>query len=390
MVDALTRSVRLATALCVTVLALSIAGTARAQAPVRVEVPFESVDGYIFIEARVNGSEPLAFMLDNTTRSALDPDVAVPATVMPGATASAVSAKERVLEHATVDVAGAKLGDVALAPLAMKAFEPTLGHRWDGVLGREWFERYVVDVDYEKHVVVFTEPRAFAAPAGVEHVPLVLESGLPYADASVAIAAQAPLSGKFLVDVGANTGVTVYAAFLKRGRMLQTQRSALEPGGSARIVRADALQLGSTRLREPIVELASDAGVRVGADPAAGLLGNEVLSRFHVTMDYSRREMLLARTDAADAPFRTDASGMKLVAPAGRVTGLEIAAVAPGSAAARAGLEPGDRLVAIDDMNGRSLADARETLRDAGATHSLTIERGGRTFKTPIELRAPL
>ena len=371
--------------------AFAFACAVHAQNDARIEVPFEWADGHLFVEARVNGSEPLAFMIDSTSGSSLDPQAALRAsTLAQGASGD--------FEPVSIEIGAARMSGVRLAPLSTRSFEPTLGHRWDGVLGREWFARYVIDIDYDKRIVAFVEPRAFAAPASMERLPLAVDAGVPYVEAALALPG-ANVHGAFMVDAGASTAVTLYAEPRDRALARAAQAATRDAFAGARVPGAqgassatgfaDSLRLGGTTLQAPLVEFSSERGATVGASPVVGILGNGVLSRFHVIVDVSRRELFVTPTARVGVPFGPDASGVALIARGERFFTIEVSAVSPRSPGAQAGIEPGDVIAAIDDRTGLSLGDVRETLRDAGGSHTLTLDRRGRTFNVPIMLRTP-
>ncbi len=107
--------------------------------------------------------------------------------------------------------------------------------------------------------------------------------------------------------------------------------------------------------------------VAVGAD---GNLGNGVLNRFVVTFDYARSRMLLKPNDAINDPFPFSTSGMALDRKIGDDGSIGIRRIYADAPAARAGLEVGDRIVAV---NAQPVADLgidaiRELFRQSPGT----------------------
>jgi C-terminal processing protease CtpA/Prc len=79
-------------------------------------------------------------------------------------------------------------------------------------------------------------------------------------------------------------------------------------------------------------------------------------------------------------------SGLALISSGGAV---EIFRVEAASAAAEAGIHPGDRLLSIDGRSASelSLEAIRAMLIEHGATRSLLLLRKGRELSLPIRLR---
>jgi predicted metalloprotease with PDZ domain len=109
-------------------------------------------------------------------------------------------------------------------------------------------------------------------------------------------------------------------------------------------------------------------------------VGLQILSRFHVTVDFAGdRIWLQPLPGAATLPFRKNRSGSAIVPEGDR---LRISHVAPGSPAAKAGFRVGEEIAAID---GQAIAAdyaasdlSRWIFGPAGQQVALTMADGSR------------
>ena len=155
--------------------------------------------------------------------------------------------------------------------------------------------------------------------------------------------------------------------------------------GDARLVRARAIELQGAKVSStPGVDVAilrsrlGEVLERSTGEPIHGLLGYSFLKRFRVVLDYPHRVLWLDPIPGYrdDRPFEHSHVGIQLE----RRGGLpQVVAVAEGSPAAQAGIEPGDAIVAV---NG-ALAQATDVVTIArlmegrpGSSVTLTLRRG--------------
>src|SRR5262249_40379877 len=120
------------------------------------------------------------------------------------------------------------------------------------------------------------------------------------------------------------------------------------------------------------------AGAFASPDAAANL-GGGILRRFAVTFDYRGQAMYLEPGPAVDTRDPYDRAGLFLFRSG--ADALKIAAVTPGSPAARAGLTVDDRIVAVDGaaIATQRLWQWRALFREGavGRKVALTVERAG-------------
>ena len=142
--------------------------------------------------------------------------------------------------------------------------------------------------------------------------------------------------------------------------------------------RLKRMDIGPYGWNDPIVLLSSATEGAFASEEFAGNIGNRLLERFRLTLDYERRQVFLEpskRYRERDVLTRT---GLMLGWYGDHVNALS---VLPGSPAAKAGLREGERVSAVDgkpilEWDVRVLERHLEDGPD-GRSFTLTVERDG-------------
>lgn len=370
------------------------------------EVPFELINNHIYIRGAVNG-KPVRFLVDTGGLNLLTRD----AVKRLGLTSEGKLGGSGVGDE-MVDVAFAKSKSLAIGGLTVA--EPLFyvydfadllrieGVDFDGLVGFELFHRFVVRIDYAAGKLRLMDPARFTPPTGAIGVPFVLADRTPLIEGEID-----GVPARFTIDTGSRASLTAASPFVKKHDLQKRYQPRFETvtgwgvGGpvSSSPVRFAEVRLGrSGGPGSPVVAVKGVLGdLFTGdkgafADPRADAnLGGGILRRFTVTFDYGKRLMYLEPNAAAGSPDPYDRAGLFLIYPKqGKRSGLlEIAAVAPGSPAERAGLVAGELIGAIDGAAVRSkeLAQWRAALRDGaiGKKVKLVVTREGGA-KRQVEL----
>lgn len=265
-----------------------------------------------------------------------------------------------------------------------------LGHRLDGVLGSEFFARFVVTFDFAGRTVMFRDAKTFRHAGKGPPLAASNEGGLLYVDARLIPRGGKAVEGKFLVDTASDGAVTLFSPFVREHPLAGPPPSSSGGGGTMQgILRAEALEIGGHRLREPLVTLAGATTGPLSDARHAGSIGMEVLRRFNVTVDASRGRLFLEKNAAFGEPFDYDASGLRLQPQGKDLTTLEIRSVRPGSAGANAGLRAGDVILALDGrpIGEITLPGVRRLFQKNGNLYSLSVLRAGAIFQAKLQCR---
>jgi hypothetical protein len=123
------------------------------------------------------------------------------------------------------------------------------------------------------------------------------------------------------------------------------------------------LRIGPYRFRQVPINIFDDDFNVTNYPEWAGLIGNDLLRRFQVILNYPAKEMHLLPNRYFSDPFDYSYSGMELYLVANKI---RVGYLAPGSPAATAGLELGDEVVAVNKNFSGILTEYKFQLQKAG------------------------
>lgn len=351
-----------------------------------VEVPFDFVDGHVFVHALVDGRR-VRLLVDSGGSNVLLPNVAAAVGARTAAGAAGDMSPARVKR---LNLGGVVFERQAFTTLDLAAFLQRAEGADDigGVLGAEIFRRVVVSLDYTRLRATLHDPDHYRPKGGAATLPLVAPFKTPRVEGRID-----GTPGVFRVDTGSRGSLTLNPSFAAaHGFADRPHGIAAVIGASvtgpvhASVWRAAALTLGDIDVAGPITAVLTRNGGVLTESDAAGNIGNGILRRFNVVFDLPHRSLHLERNAAFAAPDVYDRAGLWIERSE---RGLAIVDVVQDGPAAGAGLAPGDVIVAIDGARvaATSLAAVRDKLRGPpGRTIRLTLESGASKVLTLRDL----
>ena len=172
------------------------------------------------------------------------------------------------------------------------------------VVGREILERYVTRIDYDTHTLTFTPSAAFHyARVGIA-VPLQTGSGQAIVRGSID-----GLPASFQIDTGSSASLILASPFVAANNLRKKYPVAGNViigrgiGGYSRaaLTHGKRLRIGDFEIDDMVVELSTDVRGAFASRRIDGNIGNAVLQRFNMTLDYQRHVVYLepnSRTSA--------------------------------------------------------------------------------------------
>lgn len=271
------------------------------------ELVFEPFAGLILVPLRVAGSPPLEFVLDSgANRSSISDlqlatalglevaEVGIARGMGSGAVGVLITEPTALLSH------GSKLLKVPLAVHDIGERVAALaGREIAGFLGRELFDRYVVEVDPVGRRLLLHDPVSFEYLGGGQVLPLEVEDGRAVVRARITIADRKPASVRLLVDTGSGRYLTLITGGRRRLEPPPDQGRATSLGiagaTSVSVGQVAKLELGeivAQDLETAWVEPHQVAATRT-IPKLDGVVGNRLLGRFRVYFDYRHGRLIL-------------------------------------------------------------------------------------------------
>lgn len=358
-------------------------------------VPMRYYLGELSLRVGLNGKQVWAILDSGAGLTAIDAGSPAGEAFRPGleVTGSGVSQKVRmgIGRVDALSVGGLTLRHLPVASVPMPALEAFGDRRPEVIAGYSLFLGAAVRVDYAKGELAFARTAAEITRSGAKAVPFRLLGDLFAVDMTVEGS-----KGVFQLDTGNSGGLVIHKDWADVQGLLGGRPSLEFKGQTGAGTGEDVssfLRLG----RSELGPLRHDDRLAVVASPPdpgliAGLLGNRVLSRCSaVIFDVERRTLWLE--GSCDRPSPESNIGWRLAKnpdASHRDRPWVIKSVFAGSAAALAGLAPGDRLLDVEGTPAGPDPEKIENLveRPSGTKLRVSALRDGKTtVRATVELR---
>lgn len=339
-----------------TVLAALVAATL--QSP--VEIPFRIAENAIIVDALVN-QRRLSFMFD----TGFSGHLVVDTSVNLGKATGSLLLRDFVgqFQAQTVRVKSLKLGSLEVAGDDLEAVQLPTGRssfaynaHVDGIMGLDVLRDRVVEINFERSRFIVHPSSTDISKRTPDGKKTFLLKMLPKGKGSVELEVAAP-GGKKMV-LGLDTG----NAFFATSHRDVLERCGLWPvGKQPKFVRSSFVASGevpswAVKLKDltifgvPVAESYWDIiDLPSSSADHDGTVGFGFLRNFNVTLDYERRRVWLDNFTGKVANSPVGDVGIT-AAFDGRTRRVRVYRVAPGGPAERAGVQVGDDLLSIDDV----------------------------------------
>lgn len=241
------------------------------------------------------------------------------------------------------------------------------GVRIDGIIGYSLLSRYVIGIDNEQLQMDWYLPGATVYPRKGYRMKLTLDKLPSHPMYIQDLRTDQP---NFLVDLGAGLNVLFSQRYVKESGVLDNGRKRWLKSGEGiggriemELTTMRQVRIGPYRFRHVPVSVFNDEYNVTNYPDWAGLIGNDLLRRFQVVINYPNKEMHLVPNRFFSDPFDYSYSGMELYLIANKI---RVGYLAPGSPAELSGLKVGDEVIAVNKNFSGILNDYKLELQKAG------------------------
>ena len=265
------------------------------------------------------------------------------------------------------------------------------GVRIDGIIGYSFFSRYIVKINYDVNMLEVWKQGAIKYPRqGYLMKPLI--TSIPIMNATIKDAYS--VDGNFYFDTGAGLCLLMSEDFakdkkvIKKGRkMTLTQAEGLGGKKTMFVTIVKQVKFGPFKFRKVPAHIFKDE-FNVTAYPVlGGLLGNDIFRRFNLVLNYARKEIHLLPNSHYSDEFDYSYTGMGIYFINGDIVVEDVLA---GSPAEKAGIQIGDKILAVDKNFTNNIQVYKNMFQTPGSKLNVIIIRGGLPITLTLKVKSIL
>lgn len=375
----------------------------------RVEIPFTYVNGFMVVPVVFNGIFPLNFIFDTGAEYTILAQREITDLLQ-------VNYQRRFTllgADLTTEIHAYLAPNISLKIGPMLArnrpilvleedylrFSDYAGVEVAGILGADFFRHYIVEINYRRQRITIHHPSGYERPRGFKEMELTIKRSKPYLSAKTTFKSGLAKKLLFLIDSGAALPLMINLDTQPDIKLPEKVLPAnLGQGLGGFIIgykaRVAELSLPPFAFQEVVCSFQdrSQLPPRDSSllDQRHGIIGNGILERFTIIIDYLQERLYLKPNRKYDNAFEYDRSGMLIVAGGQRLNEFYIYSVLEGTPASEAGLRAGDRIMRINWMPASFLT--LESINDRlkkrpGKKIRLVIKRNGKRLRKVLILR---
>ncbi|OJJ23490.1 hypothetical protein BKI52_03765 [marine bacterium AO1-C] len=325
----------------------------------QVVVPFQMQNQHMFFQLTINGSHPLNFIFDTGAATmVLNPETAKELGLTEAGVISAKGVGGVITAPRYQDIPIA-LGKIKFKTQAVgfpvKHLEQRIGRTIDGIIGADLLYRYVLEMNYDQKELRFFGFDDFRYQGKGEKIRIKLKSRLATCRLSVTTPDGKRFRGRFLIDSGAGDCLDFTRHFTRKHKLRQrfSKTYRLHSSGATttktyfQMAKLSGLKLGQYSFKGVPISMTNTKGGVLGSFKNGGILGNRILKRFNITLNYQKLESYWEPNQSYRASIQHNCTGI-LVYYTPDLKQLLVRQIVTGSAAAKAGLKEEDLLLTVN------------------------------------------
>lgn len=374
-----------------------------------VEIPFDYSNNFIILTVRFNKLLPLKFILDTGAEHTIlskreisdllqvryDREFHVAGSDL---SEELVAYLVRQISFDIADKVVAPQEDILVLKEDYFRFEEYAGLDVHGIMSASIFSKYILKINYQKAVITLYDRRYYKdGESGYAMLPVEVNRNKIYLNTKIQILPDSVAPVKLLLDTGASLP---FLLFSDTHPLLQPPAKAIPSsigmglggfieGYAGRVYQAEIGPFAQKNAVAYFQTLDSLRGKEY-LNKRNGLIGNSILSRYNLIIDYYDGKIWLKPTRAFKRPFEFDRSGIFLIASGLTHRNFTVQTIITNSPAEAAGLMRGDELVRVRIFPAGfySLDDLQRLFqKKAGKKITLVVKRDGKKLKKTIVLR---
>jgi hypothetical protein len=262
------------------------------------------------------------------------------------------------------------------------------GVRIDGIIGYSFLSRYIVVINYDMQELEIYSPGMFKYPKGGYIMKPVFNS-LVLSVFQVEDAKS--IMSRFIFDTGAGLCFLFNEDFLddssflkKKKKKFITQAEGFGGKKEMELTVIKSVKIGPYKFRKVPVFIFKDAYNITSYPQSCGLIGNDLLKRFNVILNYPEQTIYLKPNNKFSENFDYSYTGLGIYLIDNVIQVVDIIKHSPGD---KAGFKNGDILIGIDNDFSNNIQSYKTALQNAGTRLKVFIIRNHQPMSLKLKVQ---
>ena len=287
--------------------------------------------------------------------------------------------KVRFLNNAKLHLPGLTVDSLNFHVNDYDILTSVYGIKIDGIIGYSFLSRYIVKLNYDTMQMEVFTPGEMKYPRG-GHLLRPLLTSIPIL--SLNFKEKEKFQNRFYFDTGAGLSFLLSEDYLrdssifnsKKKEPLVTQAEGLGGKMTMRLTTVKEVKLGPYKFKNVPTFLFDDEYNVTSYPFLGGLLGNDLLRRFNVILNYRKREIHIIPNRSFNEPFDYAYTGMGVYFVDGKVLVEDVVKNSPGE---EAGFRQGDVILGINNNFSNNIQVYKSMMQNLGDKLKFVILRNG-------------
>ncbi len=346
--------------------------------------PFRQLSGgVVLVQAKFDTiSQPLNFIMDTGSGAISLDSVTTQEFKIPhvpsGRTINGIAGIREVdvARNNYLTLPGLKLDSLDFYINDYEILSSVYGEKIDGIIGYSFFSRYIVKMDFDSLEMEVYEPGLVNYPKGgfLLHP---LFTALPIQPLTIKDSRK--VNANFYIDTGAGLCFLMSQQFADDSSILKKRRKPISVqvqglGGKKQMLLTiiKQVQIGPYRFRRVPTNILDDEFNAISYPFLGGLIGNDILRRFNIILNYPKREIHIKPNHHFNDEFDYSYTGMNMYYIDGIIVADDII---EGSPADKGGIKNGDIIIGVNGNFSNNVGAYRNLMQVVGEKLTILISR---------------
>jgi len=263
------------------------------------------------------------------------------------------------------------------------------GEHIDGIIGYSFFNRYIVKINYDSMLIQVYSKGSMKYPKGGYLLKPLLVNLLIQ---SARITDEGDRMARFYFDTGAGLCLLLSTDFVEDSSLFSPKRKRVSTqveglGGKKQmeLTTVKSFRLGPYRFKRVPAYIFDDEFNVTSYPYLGGLIGNDLLRRFNVILNYEKRDIYITPNTHYRDLFDYFYSGLNFYVVNNEVV---ITDVMKGSPAEKAGFLPDDVIMAVNNNFTKNIQAYKTALQNPGDKIKILVYRNGQPLMLTLKVKS--